>query len=110
MSDAENTEIIEGLAAIANGLAEMGESDEEIRRHMRGHLARRQITTEAPAVLRAAAECITRMPQPLLESAEETERRRPIEEMLGLTSAEDQLAAMLRAREVLENLARDFEG
>jgi hypothetical protein len=49
------------------------------------------------------------MPQPPLESAEETERALPIRKMLGVQSAEDQLAAALLAREWLTRLAEELE-
>lgn len=59
-------------------------------------------------VFRAAAESIVRLPQPLMEPAEKTERLLPYRDQLGVMSADEQIAAALRARELLESLSRDF--
>ncbi|MDQ2729677.1 MAG: hypothetical protein M3Y91_17850 [Actinomycetota bacterium] len=59
--------------------------------------------------VRAAAVTIASFPQPQEESVEHTERARPIREMLGVTSAHDQLAAAITGRAWLEQLA-DSEG
>jgi hypothetical protein len=45
------------------------------------------------------------MPQPFDETPEEIERARPIREMFGLPTAEDELTAALQAREWLTGLA-----
>ena len=48
------------------------------------------------------------LPQPPLESAEETERARPMREVLGVQSAGDQLTAALKGREWLVPLADEL--
>lgn len=55
--------------------------------------------------IRGVVAAIGRPPQPVDEDASERERRRPIEEMLGVTTPEAQLAAALRARGALEAFA-----
>lgn len=106
MSD-EHRVIIDGLVATAIALAE---------RHEREHTALgylRDLAEQAGALgadaFREAATAITQMPQPPLESAEETERALPLRAMLGVQSAEDQLAAALLAREWLVRLADELE-
>jgi hypothetical protein len=81
--------------------------EHEVRRQVLALLESLHISDEAPAVLRAAARTVADVP-PHLESAEETERSRHIREMLGVKSAEEQLTAMLVAREVLESLAEEL--
>lgn len=97
MGDPDRT-VVEGLAAIATGLAEMSVDDADARTQVRRWIDR--LAVDAPTI-RAAAEVIARQSQLLEESAEETELARPIREVLGLTSTKDQLAAALRAREWL---------
>lgn len=99
--------IVEGLAAYATGYAEMGMAAADAKVQLVELAAR--FDAAAPRLFRLAAAAIAHQPQPLEESADETERRRPIEEMLGLTSAADQLAAALVAREWLEELAAELE-
>lgn len=100
-SDSERI-IIEGIAAAAVTLAEMGKSRPQFDE---------QITTLAASVgataeqIRLAADEIARMPQPVDESAEERERGEPIRQMLGVMPVEEQLVAELRAREWLQALA-----
>lgn len=90
--------------------AEMGASDEELVNAVGGMMLRLGMGTADE--VRAVAAAVARLPQPLDEGAYERERRRPIEEMLGVTSPEEQLSAALRAREVLERFAErvDAEG
>lgn len=91
----------DGLAAIATTGFEMGQSVEEVERTVLQHweaLGRPDFHTAAAA--------IARQPQPLEESAEETARREPFRTMLGVNSAEHELAAALAARELLERLAQ----
>lgn len=97
----------EGLAAIAITAAEMGATDEELVAAVGSMMLRLGMGT--PDEVRAVAVAIGRLPQPLDEGAYERERRRPIEEMLGVTSPEDQLAASLRARAALEAFASRME-
>lgn len=101
MSDERRT-VIEGLAAIATSLAEAGMPEPDAHAQLVAWIERLGVDA---ATVRAAAAEVARQPQPLEETAEETERARPIREMLGVTSAEDQLIAALRAREWLEQLA-----
>ena len=98
----DHTAIVEGLAAIASTLAEMGTSDDEALAQLRAWIVRLNVNA---ATIRDAATAMSSMPQPLEETAEQTERARPIREMLGVTSAAEELAAALRAREWLEQLA-----
>ncbi len=105
---AERTIILEGLAALAVGTAEMGGTDSEIALAVSNNMTR--LGLGGAEDLRAVVRAIGRLPQPLDQSAEERERRRPIEEMLGLTSAEKQLEAALRARQALESFANELDG
>lgn len=87
---------IAGVAAIALTYCEMGgASDEDVIATIRTYLDRLNRLTVTN--VRHVADAIRAVPQPLDRSAEETARARPIEDMLGVTSAEDQLAAQLRA-------------
>ncbi len=95
--------VVEGLVATALTLAERDERDGNALGYLRD--LSDQVGLRTPAVFRAAAAAITQMPQPPLESADATERARPMREMLGVQSAEDKLAAALRAREWLLRLA-----
>jgi len=99
--------VVEGLAVTAVTLAERDERDATALGYLRD--LSDQVGLRTPKVFRAAAEAITNMPQPPLESAEETERARPMRTMLGVQSAEDQLSAALRGREWLLRLADELE-
>ena len=99
--------VVEGLVATAMTLAERDERDTNALGYLRD-LAD-QVGLRTPPVFRAAAVAITEMPQPPLESADETERARPMRQMLGVQSAEDKLAAALRAREWLLRLADETD-
>lgn len=107
MGDADDRRIVEGLAATAVAAAEMGESDDAICAQLAAWLTTLRVD-DPVAVVRAAAQAVGGMPQPISESAAETERARPIREMLGVQSADEQLVAALRARECLERLANDL--
>ena len=98
--------VVDGVAAAAIYYAEMGYPEDVARSWLLARL--QQVGATDAEVVRDAAESVARQPQPLEESAEETERARPIREMLGVTSAEDQLSAALTAREWLERLAADL--
>lgn len=105
--DAERV-VIEGLAATAVTLAERDERESTALAYLRDLSA--QVGGGTPQVFRAAAAAITGMPQPPLESAEETERARPLRRMLGVQDVEDQLMAALRGREWLLRLADELDG
>jgi hypothetical protein len=97
----------DGISAIAIANFEMGTDEGGARNavlEMWNRLGR------PPGLFCAAVESTTRSPQPLLETAVETDRARRIREMLGLRSSEESLVAMLAARELLEQLASEFEG
>lgn len=108
MGDAHDLRITEGLAAIAISVAEMGGSDEDIKAQVMSMIAALRVD-DPTAVLRAAAGAVARLPAPLEESSDKSERHRRVREMLGVKSAEEQLVASLRGREVLERMASDFE-
>ena len=98
--------VVDGVAAAAIYFAEMGYPEDVARGWLLARL--QQVGATDAEVVRDAAESVARQPQPVEESAEETERARPIREMLGVTSAEDRLSAALTAREWLERLAADL--
>lgn len=108
MSDADDPGIVEGLAAIAITVAEMGGDDGEVRTQVLSMMARLRVDDPAQ-VLRAAARAVSQLPTPIEESADDTERQREVRRLLGVTPAEDQLVAALRGRDVLEKLAREFD-
>jgi hypothetical protein len=108
MSDEQRRTVVDGLAATAVTLAERHEREATALRHLRD-LAEQVGGGTAP-VFREAAAAITQMPQPPLETAEETERALPIRKMRGIQSAEDRLAAALLGREWLTRLAEELEG
>lgn len=104
---ANDSHAFEGLAAIAVTAAEMGVSDGELVGAVGSMMLRLGMSTADD--VREVVAAIGRLPQPLDEDAYERERRRPIELMLGVTPPEEQLAAALRAREVLETFANRVE-
>jgi hypothetical protein len=108
MSDEQRRIMVDGLAATAVTLAERHEREATALRHLRD--LSEQVGARTPQVFREAAAAITRMPQPPLESAEETERALPMRKVRGIQSAEDQLAAALLGREWLTRLAEELEG
>ncbi len=108
MSDEQRRVVIEGLAATAVTLAERDERETTALAYLRD--LSEQAGGRTARVFRSAAAAITAMPQPPLESAEETERARPMRQMLGVQSVEDQLTAALRGREWLLRLADELEG
>lgn len=93
-----------GLSAIAITLCEMDMPDVEVRSAV---LEQWRALHMPVSVLAAAATAVTHSPQPVLESAEKSERMEPIREMLRATSPHTQLSAMIRAREILQNLANE---
>lgn len=84
---------------------DMGKSKEEVRE---ASVAFWRQVLSPQGMFQMAAEAVSRLPQPLEESVQRSERIRPIRERLGVDSAESQLASMLAAREVMEELAREF--
>ncbi len=108
MSDEQQRVVIEGLAVTAVTLAERDERETTALAYLRD--LSEQAGGRTAQVFRLAAAAITDMAQPPLESAEETERARPMREMLGVQSVEDQLTAALRGREWLLWLAEELEG
>jgi len=108
VSDGEHNVIVDGLVATAIALAERKEREANALGYLRD-LAE-QVGARHAAAFREAADAITRMPQPPLESAEETERALPMRTMLGVQSVEDQLEAALLGREWLTRLAEELEG
>lgn len=107
MADEQQRVVIEGLAATAVALAERHEREATALGYLRD--LSEQVGGLSAQVFREAAAVITRMPQPPLESAEETERALPMRTMLGVQSAEDQLSAALLGREWLVRLADEME-
>ena len=99
--------VIDGLVATALTLAERHESETTALRYLRD--LSEQVGGRTVQVFREAADAITRMPQPPLESAEETERALPLRTTLGVQSAEDQLSAALLGREWLTRLADELD-
>ena len=108
MSDPEQGFVVEGLAATAVTLAERHERESTALGYLRD--LSDQVGARTALMFRQAADVITHMPQPPLESAEETERALPMRTMKGIQSAEDRLAAALLAREWLTRLAEELEG
>jgi hypothetical protein len=108
MGDEEHRVIVDGLVATALALAERREREATALGYLRD-LAE-QVGVRTARVFREAADAITRMPQPPLESAEETERALPMRRARGVQSAEDQLAAALLGREWLSRVADELEG
>lgn len=103
MTNHENHAVIaEGLAAYATTYFEMGDAADVVRTKL---IAQWKRLGSPAGAFRAAATTVTKQPQPLVESAETTERSRAIREYLGVTSAETQLVAALKARELLQDLA-----
>ena len=106
MSDAEHKIIVDGLGAAAVGGFEMGCDRDRVREYLLDFW--NQFDRES-GDFREAAAAISSFPQPLVESADETERMRPIREMLGVQSADVQLTAALDGHELLEELAAEYE-
>jgi len=107
MASDERRIVVEGLAATAVTLAERHERESTALGYLRD-LAE-QVGGRTAQVFREAADAVTQMPQPPLESAEETERERPMRTIRGEPSAEDLLAAALLGREWLTRLAEELE-
>lgn len=97
----------EGLSAIAISSFEM---DPDSGRARESLLLMWEQLGKPEGLFKAASEAVSTSPQPAPETAGQTERARYIREMLGVTSAEKALVAMLSARELLEELATEFDG
>jgi hypothetical protein len=108
VAEEEHRVLVDGLAATAVTLAERHERETTALGYLRDLAAQAGVCTAT--AFREAAAAITRMPQPPLESAEETERALPMRTVRGVPSAEDQLAAALLGREWLSRLADQLEG
>jgi hypothetical protein len=103
MTEEQRRRIAQGIAAIVTTQSEMGLTEDEVRRHVLGVM--RDVGEDDPAILRDAAEEVTRQPMPPSNPLHQQEKREQVEKMLGLTSVSDQLAAALRAREWLQKWA-----
>lgn len=108
MTDEERQVVVDGLVETAVTLAERHERDDTALRHLRD-LAE-QVGSSSADVFREAADAITRLPLPPLESAEETARLLPLRRMRGEQTVEERLAAALAGREWLTRLAEEMEG
>lgn len=95
----------EQLAMMASTYFEMGKPVEEIRSAC---IEFWRYVHSPAGMFTTAAELMGGLPQPLGESAEKSERMEPIRKSLGMPSVGDQLAAMLAAWELLEELGREF--
>ncbi len=107
MSDQHHRVLIDGLVATALTLAERHERESTALSYLRD--LSEQIGGRTAEVFRQAADAITQMPQPPLETAEETEQALAMRTTLGVQSAEDQLAAALLGREWLTRLADELD-
>lgn len=105
VEDRDNPGITEALAALAQTYFEMGDEEAEVRSKL---LAQWQQLGRPSGVFAAAARSIKDLPQPVSEPAEKAERLQFFYDMLGVTTPAAALAAALRGREVLENLAAEF--
>ncbi|MBT1669646.1 hypothetical protein KK092_09655 [Curtobacterium flaccumfaciens pv. flaccumfaciens] len=61
-----------------------------------------------PGLLCKAAEAVAALPKPIPDKVKDIERMQQIRKVIGATSPEDELLAMLDARELLQELAREF--
>ncbi len=107
MPDEQQRIVVDGLAATAVTLAERHERETTALGYLRD--LSEQAGGRTAQVFREAAAAITRMPQPPLETADETERAMPMRKVLGVQSAEDWLAAALLGRTWLTQLAEELE-
>lgn len=94
---------LEGIASIALSGYLCQRDPTTIEATLRAYMATLSLDTRDDALL--VADAIQHFPQPDDQPAEERERLRPIEDMVGLTPPEEQLAAQLRARELLLAIA-----
>lgn len=101
--------LVEGLAAVAISLAEMGTGPDDARSQLLGWLQCQSLHPPDVTVVRDAAAVVGRFPQPVDEPAEVIERSQHIRQLLGVPSAGEQLAAQLVAREWLQQFAAAME-
>ncbi len=107
MDAAERQAIVEGVAALAVTLAEVGVTERDALRQLVVNLT--QLGALDPLLVRDAVIAVGRLPQPEEETSEETERRRPTNERFGVPPAEENLLAAIQGREWLERVAEDLE-
>jgi hypothetical protein len=107
-ADRGDGEVVDSLAVVAVGLAGMGTGSEEALATLADLLLKLGVTD--PEVLDAAAEAVAALPQPVDETPEERERHAAARELLGVPSAEEELAASLQAREWLQHVAALLRG
>ena len=107
MEAGERQAIVEGVAALAVTLAEVGVSQRDALRQLVVNLT--QLGALDPLIVRDAVVAVGRLPQPPEETPEETERLRSINERFGVPSAEENLLAALQGREWLEHIAEELE-
>lgn len=106
MNDEHRRVAVEGVAAAAVTSVEMGNTDDETRRQVLLWMQHTRYI-DAPFLLEVAT-AITRHPRPVNWPVEGQEQREHIEQMLGVVSANDQLLAALRARELVTTLAQEL--
>jgi hypothetical protein len=107
MPGPDDERALEGLAARAVALVELGRTDAEVVADLDAYLTRFDMRT-AEAV-RAVAAAIGRLPRPSERPVDGREQPRPEEQVLGVPSAEEELEAMLRAMAVLQEYATHLE-
>lgn len=95
------------LAEVAVGMAEVGLSNYEIAKAIGYRLVR--LGAFSSSNVRGIAAAISVLPQPVDQNSERREIRRQLEEPLGIPGPEQRLAAALRAREALTDLASTLE-
>ena len=98
LAEAVASNAISGLSA--------GEGIDEVREFLIGIW---QSAGAPRGLFSAARDSLPRLPQPVSESLEKSERMSPIREMLGMESPADQLVVSLRALEILQDLANEFD-
>ncbi|MDQ2726421.1 MAG: hypothetical protein M3Y91_00795 [Actinomycetota bacterium] len=107
MEAEERQSIVDGVAALAVTLAEVGVSERDALRQLVVNLT--QVGALDPLVVRDAVVAVGHLPQPFEETPEETERRRLINDRFGVPPAEEHLLAALQGREWLERVAEELD-
>ena len=105
LNRAERIVFAEGVAAFAIALVRTGTDEATSRHAILRQMSQSQVFV--PGILRAAADAIKSFPQPLDETPEEIERTKPIRDLMGVPSAEQELLHSMAARELLERMAAD---
>jgi hypothetical protein len=98
--------LVEGLAAQAYTFALQKKGRAEALPSLIDMMVK--FRTTDPTIPEDAAADIVNIPEPPDEPPEEIARKKAIRDMLGVTSAEDELLAALTARDWLERLAGDL--